>query len=229
MSTPVVSIVVFGDSLLARGSSSIFQWQSWTSVGDAGVPGMQASAQYYATVGGKSVILRNMAVSGTHLNTGGSPDLVPLFAAYSDRLVQRRLPRSSTRRFSIGIGGIGTNDSCVGVPGNFTGYAAAVGAEYQFIKSTLSLDRFVAATILRSNAAPMIEGNRAGFNGIVNGASWQATYGIDAVWDRGANPAMQDPTDLTKWDPDQVHPNSTGFATEVAGLDAVLLPMIAAL
>ena len=161
-------------------------------------------------------IIKNMAVSGTRLNSNGFPDLVPLAPGYIDPVfavkVESQFGGSSsvpTRKY-IFLDAIGSNDGAVG---NFGGtdvsdYVAADSAMCA-ARVTAGADAVLRTTLLPRNDGLLTEPNRLTFNTLVPTVT---TYNV--IVDLASQSTMGNPSTCgnTTYYVDGVHPTSAGAA-----------------
>lgn len=173
-----------GDSI--TGPVGRWPWQALnvTSRGDAGVPAVAASCTY---VSGK-IVFRNMAISGTRLNTNGFPDLVQLAPVDIDPIVAVKSVASNggssiaPKSIWIFSNSIGSNDGALGGLGSVAAYAAA-NAAATVARKTAGYDIAGMTTLIARGDGVLTETNRLPYNALLNNPSWQASNGIDFVWD----------------------------------------------
>lgn len=210
--TKELIIVVGGDSISAVTGTWVYQSISVTSRGDGGLPGSQKAMTYRKSDG--SILLLNMAITGTRLNTNGFPDLVPLAPGYIDPVVATKTVTggSTTRRY-IFVNAIGSNDSATDGLGSVANYAAAVASSCTDRK-TAGFDLCAMATLLPRNDGPLTEPNRTGYNALLTDSSWRGSHGIDYVLDLASETTMGNPATCSNatYYQDGIHPTTAGHA-----------------
>ena len=202
------------------------------SQGDCGSPLTQSQALYYSNAASVPLMWRNMAISGTRLNTNGFPDLVPL----AQLLINPLAGISPFKGLKLAvINGIGINDLCVGSRGNGHAdlYAGDCAAENVVIKNALlALGAPKVATALctvpPSNSNGLVQANWTQFNSTVTGVGWAAANGVDVIIDLNSQAQMGQwsaPADTTLYT-DGLHYTALGTSLfvpiELAGVNALI-------
>jgi lysophospholipase L1-like esterase len=183
------------------------------SVSDGGVPNAQVASGYRKSDG--SILMLNMAITGTHLNTGGFPDLVPLAPGYIDPVVAHKaeIPSGVATRRYLFVNAMGSNDSALGGASTPADYATQ-NAAASVARKTAGFDLCAMTTLLPRNDGPMTEPNRTAYNSLLTDASWRASNNIDYVVDLASEATMGNPATCanTTYYIDGIHPTSTGHA-----------------
>lgn len=158
--------------------------------------------------------IKNMAISGTRLNTNGFPDLVPLAPGYIDPVYAVKSGKGfggsspvQTRRF-IFLDAIGSNDGAIGGYATVADYVAA-DAACCAARKTAGADAVIRTTLLPRNDGLMTEPNRLAFNALVPTIT---TY--DAIADLASQVTMGNPLTCsnTTYYVDGIHPTSLGYS-----------------
>ena len=219
--TTITIIVCGGDSLTATAIDYPYQAYGFTSVGDGGLPDVQAACVYR----NGNILMKNMGITGTRLNTNGYPDLVPLAPVYIDPIVANKTTISTSgttvaplRKYIFSCF-IGSNDGALGNFATADLYAAAV-ASACVARKTAGYDFAIVGTLLPRSDGIMTEPNRLLYNSTIKGVGWAAGHGIDGIFDMASDAIMGDPANLplnnggvTTWySADNVHPTQAGQA-----------------
>lgn len=203
-----------GDSISATISSWFYKTLNSPSKGDGGVPQLQAACTYYSG----DIIARNMAITGTALNTSGYPDFVSLAPIDIDPIYAVKSvsgsggATSATGRKYLVSSAIGSNDAVLGGHATVTQYAAAHAVALR-ARRTAGADLLSITTILPRGDGFLLEANRLAYNALISSPAWLAANSIDFCLDLASQAIMGDPSTLgnaTYWLGDQVHPTDAG-------------------
>ena len=231
----LINWVATGDSLTATIICWPYQYLNVTSVGDGGLPDIQAACTYYGT----NIIMRDMAITGTRLNTNGYPDLVPLTPIYIDPVISNKsvtigsgTTQPRNRKYFLTCS-IGSNDGGISSYATPALYAAAV-ASWAAARKTAGWDAVAMSTLLPRGDGLMTEPNRAAYNNTLTGAGWAATHGIDYIIDFASDSIMGASSNLPVnggsslyYSSDSIHPTSAGQARLVPIFSAVMASVLA--
>lgn len=238
----LVIVGFFGDSITgctAVGVCWPYQYLGATGIGDCGSPSSQAGCQYYGTISGVPVVAKNLAISGTRLNTG-SPSITSQATGYGDPMVTGSggavgsggVTPIPTRKF-IAVFMPGSNDGCIN--GTVAQFAADVATWAAARKAAGWHKRILCTPVTRGDGV-LAEPNRQIYLSIVNAAGWAAANNIDAIADFGNDSIMGNPANLplnnggdtTYFNSDNTHPTTVGHARLAPILHTILDPIIAA-
>ena len=229
--------VASGDSITGPANSWPYQYLNVSSIGDASFPDLQAACTYYGT----NIIMRDMAIDGSHLGTIGGvyPDLVQLAPVYIDPIVTTKsvasqgggtAPRKRKYFFTCSIG---SNDEATGGFATPALYAAAV-ASCCVARKNVGYDLCAMSTLLPRGDNTMTEPNRLAYNSTLTGANWTTTNGIDYIIDFARQTFMGNPANLpvngggtTYFQSDNIHPTTFGQSLLVPIFAAVMTSVLA--
>ena len=230
---PTIGLVTSGDSITGCSLDYPFQALGNPTTGDCGVPSTQYGQTYYSRLASSVPLMwRNMAISGSRLNTNGFPDLVPLAPGFINPIPGTSPFKGLKMIFHTAIG---SNDACIGGFSTTTDYAVAVAALCVSVKTAwLALGAsevlLSMSTILPRGDGTMTQANWISFNTTITGAGWAAANGIAViidlngqsqmgVWTAPNNPLLYNSGDL-------VHPTTFGQSLLapifLSGVDALI-------
>lgn len=229
----IIALLAEGDSITFTGSSYFYKAlgiDPATVGGRSVVPPsdhMPLRAQSFTyEIGGKSIIARNMAISGSHLSQNAN-DCVARAASNIDAALPSqsagpvprrtfRWPRRAVpvRKYVLSLL-IGSNDGCIGGyagEGQTAGcqhFADDVGA-YCLARRGVGFSAIILCTVLPRGDGIVgdFEGNRTVFNTRVKSVGWAASHGVTVICDLGAHAIMGDAANIgnTDYYVDAVHP-----------------------
>lgn len=206
-------VVIGGDSLAGQSGSWAFQSIGVTSVGNDNAAVAQAASSYRKSDG--TILMLNLGVAGTHLNTNGFPDLVPLATIYIDTVVAHKAeaPAGLTTRKYLFVNTIGSNDGAIGGLASVSAYATATAAA-TVARKTAGFDFCAMATLPPRNDGVMTETNRTAYNAFLTDSSWRASNGIDYLIDLAGETTMGNPSTCSNatYYSDGLHPTTAGHA-----------------
>ena len=208
-------IAIAGDSITGCAGRWPFPALTVTSTGDCTSPAAQTAASYASG----RLLMRNMAISGSHL--AGDPANNPVSfirPTYIDPLYAIKMFARSgpTPRKYLYINAIGSNDGAIAAYPSVALYAAAVAADIVAAKAAGADFGWICGLLPRADAgAALTEANRLAYNALVTDPSWRAANGVDDCIDLSSaahagplNLPANNGGDTTWYMADNIHPQN---------------------
>ncbi len=196
-------VVVEGDSI---------GWAPPPEAGDG--TGTNGYAYQYIPNAAPIMLLSNIAIPGSRLNTNGPNNVGDTYPGDLTFRVNTwtnlRLPLNKAAKQYVFFNGIGANDT--GYMNDAAAYALAISA-YCASQKAAGWDKIVIQTILSRTDSLQDDPWRNAYNAIITAPGWAAANGIDGVVNFAADPIMgvnSAPDVYPAYFLDQVHPNTAG-------------------